>query len=111
MDCLSAILCFDLAVVSIDPELVSPDIPVLPLEIDSDAASVGKTVVSMGYPNGPDRLLAMVDDAEAKSRDTDRCCGTVTSVTNMATRNVEKADRYSLLISMCSVARRSTVSI
>ena len=57
----------DLAVASIDPELVSPDIPVLPLEIDSDVASVGKTVVTMGYPNGPDRLLAMVDDAEAKS--------------------------------------------
>jgi S1-C subfamily serine protease len=56
-----------LAVASIDPELVSPDIPVLPLEIDSDVASVGKTVVTMGYPNGPDRLLAMVDDAEAKS--------------------------------------------
>jgi S1-C subfamily serine protease len=57
----------DLAVASIDPELVSPDIPVLPLEIDSDVASVGKTVVTMGYPNGPDRLLAMVDDAEAKT--------------------------------------------
>ncbi len=57
----------DLAVASIDPELVSPDIPVLPLEMDSDVASVGKTVVTMGYPNGPDRLLAMVDDAEAKS--------------------------------------------
>jgi S1-C subfamily serine protease len=57
----------DLAVASIDAELVSPDIPVLPLESDSDAVSVGKTVVTMGYPNGPDRLLAMVDDAEAKS--------------------------------------------
>ncbi|MDQ3043030.1 MAG: serine protease [Acidobacteriota bacterium] len=57
----------DLAIVSIDADLVSPDIPVLPLETDSDAASVGKTVVTMGYPNGPDRLLAMVDDAEAKS--------------------------------------------
>jgi len=57
----------DLAIVSIDADLVSPDIPVLPLETDSDAASVGKTVVTMGYPNGPDRLLAMVDDAESKS--------------------------------------------
>ncbi len=60
----------DLAIASIDPELVSPDIPVLPLEIDSQVASVGKTVVTMGYPNGPDRLLAMVDDAEAKSINT-----------------------------------------
>ncbi len=57
----------DLAVGRIDAELVSPDIPVLPLETDKDAASVGKTVVTMGYPNGPDRLLAMVDDNEAKS--------------------------------------------
>ena len=57
----------DLAIGSIDAELLSPDIPVLPLEVDSNVASVGKTVVTMGYPNGPDRLLAMVDDAEAKT--------------------------------------------
>ena len=57
----------DLAIGLIDAELVSPDIPVLPLEVDSAVASVGKTVVTMGYPNGPDRLLAMVDDAEAKT--------------------------------------------
>jgi hypothetical protein len=56
----------DLAIASIDPNFVSPDIPVLPMETDSEAASIGKTVVTMGYPNGPDRLLAMVDDAEAK---------------------------------------------
>ncbi len=57
----------DLAVASIDAASLSPDIPVLPLDSGLDAAAVGKTVVSMGYPNGPDRLLAMVDDAEAKS--------------------------------------------
>lgn len=57
----------DLAVGSIDPALVTPEIPVLPLDFESDAVSIGKTVVSMGYPNGPDRLLAMVDDAEARS--------------------------------------------
>jgi S1-C subfamily serine protease len=57
----------DLAVASIDAATLSPDIPVLPLDTGSDAVAVGKTVVSMGYPNGPDRLLAMVDDAEAKS--------------------------------------------
>jgi S1-C subfamily serine protease/pSer/pThr/pTyr-binding forkhead associated (FHA) protein len=57
----------DLAIASIDPTLLSPDIPVLPLDQGSDAVAVGKTVVSMGYPNGPDRLLAMVDDAEAKT--------------------------------------------
>lgn len=57
----------DLAIASIDPNAVSPDIPVLPLETDSATVQVGKTVVTMGYPNGPDRLLAMVDDNEAKS--------------------------------------------
>ncbi|CAN5405194.1 hypothetical protein BH20ACI1_BH20ACI1_06930 [soil metagenome] len=57
----------DLAVGSIDEDSVSPDIPILPLDADSTAVSVGKTVVTMGYPNGPDRLLAMVDDEEAKS--------------------------------------------
>ena len=39
----------------------------LPLETDFEAATIGKTVVTMGYPSGPDRLLAMVDDDEAKS--------------------------------------------
>ncbi|MEP6903978.1 MAG: trypsin-like peptidase domain-containing protein, partial [Actinomycetota bacterium] len=57
----------DLAVGTIDADSVSPDIPLLPLEVNSDAASIGKTVVTMGFPNGPDRLLAMVDDDEAKS--------------------------------------------
>jgi hypothetical protein len=57
----------DLAVGSIDINSVSPDIPVLPLEVDSNAVSIGKTVVTMGFPNGPNRLLAMVDDEEAKS--------------------------------------------
>src|SRR5207253_10058954 len=32
-----------------------------------ESAAIGKTVVTMGYPSGPDRLLAMVDDDEAKS--------------------------------------------
>ncbi len=57
----------DVAVATIDPNTVSPDIPVLPLDSNNDTVAVGKTVVSMGYPNGPDRLLAMVDDSEAKS--------------------------------------------
>lgn len=57
----------DLGIATIDQNQVSPDIPVLPLDTASDAATIGKTVVTMGYPNGPDRLLAMVDDDEAKS--------------------------------------------
>jgi len=57
----------DVAVASINPEMATPDIPVLPLDAKSDAVAIGKTVVTMGYPNGPDRLLAMFDDEEAKS--------------------------------------------
>lgn len=57
----------DIAVASIDATLLPPEIPTLPLDADSEAATIGKTVVTMGYPSGPDRLLAMVEDEEAKS--------------------------------------------
>ena len=57
----------DLAVGSVDPSQLPDSVPTLPLETDSDAATIGKTVVTMGYPSGPDRLLAMVEDDEAKS--------------------------------------------
>jgi S1-C subfamily serine protease len=60
----------DLAIAAIDPATLPDGIPSLPLEADSEAATVGKTVVTMGYPSGPDRLLAMVDDDEAKSINT-----------------------------------------
>jgi len=60
----------DLAIATVDPATLPSEIPTLPLEVDSDAATVGKSVVTMGYPSGPDRLLAMVDDDEAKSINT-----------------------------------------
>lgn len=56
----------DLAVCTLDTKEPPTDIPVLPLETDSNAIAVGKTVVMMGYPSGPDRLLAILDDAEAR---------------------------------------------
>lgn len=57
----------DLAVCTFDIKDVPAKIPVLPLDKEtSDAIGVGKTVVMMGYPNGPDRLLALRDDAEAR---------------------------------------------
>jgi S1-C subfamily serine protease len=40
---------------------------VLPLEKDSGSVAVGKIVVTMGYPSGPDRLLALLDESEARS--------------------------------------------
>ncbi|MFM9903914.1 MAG: trypsin-like peptidase domain-containing protein [Pyrinomonadaceae bacterium] len=57
----------DVAVGMIDPTMLPSEVPAIPLDTDGDSAAVGKTVVTMGYPSGPDRLLAMVDDDEAKS--------------------------------------------
>jgi serine protease Do len=56
----------DLAVCLLDMKEL-PNIPVLPLDHDTDAVTVGQAVVMMGYPSGPDRLLALLDDAEARS--------------------------------------------
>src|SRR5215216_3584284 len=56
----------DLAVCSLEMTEVPSTIPILPLETDPDAVAVGKTVVMMGYPSGPDRLLALLDDAESR---------------------------------------------
>lgn len=56
----------DLAVCLLDVKEHPTSIPVLPLDTDSDSATTGKTVVMMGYPSGPDRLLALRDDAEAR---------------------------------------------
>jgi S1-C subfamily serine protease len=56
----------DLAVCLLDLTEIPKNIPALPLETDPDAVAVGKTVVMMGYPSGPDRLLALLDDAESR---------------------------------------------
>jgi serine protease Do len=56
----------DLAVCSLDLPEIPENIPIIPLETDPDAVAVGKTVVMMGYPSGPDRLLALLDDAESR---------------------------------------------
>jgi S1-C subfamily serine protease len=55
----------DVAVCTFDVKEAPPNIPVLPLDNDSNAVAIGKTVVMMGYPNGPERLLALREDAEA----------------------------------------------
>jgi hypothetical protein len=41
-------------------------LPVLPLDEDAETVTIGKEVAMMGYPNGPDRMMAMVDDSEAR---------------------------------------------
>lgn len=61
----------DLAVAQIEPADGSASLPTLPLEGDETVATapatatVGKPVVLMGYPSGPDRILASLPDEQA----------------------------------------------
>jgi Trypsin-like peptidase domain len=57
----------DLAVLSFDTGAKPNDIPVLPIDDNSDAAGVGKAVIMMGYPSGPDRILVSLPDEEANA--------------------------------------------
>jgi S1-C subfamily serine protease len=57
----------DLAVLSFDTGATPNDIPVLPIDDNSDAAGVGKAVIMMGYPSGPDRILVSLPDEEANA--------------------------------------------
>lgn len=57
----------DVAVLTLDLAELPATAPVLPLETEEDVVAVGTTVVMMGYPLGPDRLLALMDDAESRS--------------------------------------------
>jgi serine protease Do len=56
----------DLAVCALEAKEPPTNIPILPIEEDENTVEVGKTVVMMGFPNGPDRLLALLDDAESR---------------------------------------------
>ncbi len=56
----------DIAVCYVDDITKLEGVPALPLS-QADIASIsGRNVVLIGYPNGPDRILAMRDDDEAK---------------------------------------------
>ncbi|HVF87216.1 MAG TPA: trypsin-like peptidase domain-containing protein [Pyrinomonadaceae bacterium] len=57
----------DLAVCTLDVSELPANTPALPLDVDSDASGVGKTVVLMGYPTGYDRILANLPEAEAQA--------------------------------------------
>lgn len=57
----------DIAVCTIDAKDLPAKFPVLPLEKDPGSVAVGKLVVTMGYPSGPDRLLALLDESEARA--------------------------------------------
>src|SRR5215471_1495889 len=55
----------DLAVCMLDAKDIPKEIPALPLDGDAEVA-VGNVVVMMGYPSGPDRLLALLDESESR---------------------------------------------
>jgi S1-C subfamily serine protease len=57
----------DLAVLYFETGARANDIPALPIDDNSDAGGVGRAVVMMGYPSGPDRILVSLPDDEANS--------------------------------------------
>ena len=88
----------DVAVATVQKSLIPPDLPVLPLEMDPEAYAIGRTVVSMGYPSGPDRLLAMLDDREASTLNA-RCAGGRQCIIE----NLARSQRISPLLTQGSV--------
>jgi S1-C subfamily serine protease len=80
----------DIAVCYIDPVGLPQNLPALPLDRDSDASMVGKTVVMMGYPSGEDRLIATIPESEARSL-RERCGASVeTLLSCLSERNYIK---------------------
>jgi S1-C subfamily serine protease len=57
----------DLAVLYFDAGAQPNTIPALPIDDNSDAGGVGRAVVMMGYPSGPDRILVSLPDDEANN--------------------------------------------
>jgi S1-C subfamily serine protease len=55
----------DIAVCALQSKTIPSGIPSLPLDKESGAVEIGKPVVTMGYPTGPDRLLALLPEQEA----------------------------------------------
>lgn len=56
----------DLALCSVDAGDDVKAIPVLPLDNESGATGIGKDVAMMGYPSGPDRLLALLSETQSR---------------------------------------------
>lgn len=55
----------DIAVCALQSKNIPSQIPSIPLETESGKLEVGKSVVTMGYPTGPNRLLALLPEEEA----------------------------------------------
>ncbi len=46
------------------------NVPALPLDTEMDANPIGNEVVMMGYPSGPDRLLALLPEQQSRTAQT-----------------------------------------
>lgn len=57
----------DLAVCSLDNADLTKDLPILPLDQDTESVAIGKVVVMMGYAGGIFRLLAALPESESRS--------------------------------------------
>jgi len=55
----------DIAVCALRAKTITSEIPALPLDKESGTIEIGKPVLTIGYPNGPDRLLALLPEKEA----------------------------------------------
>ena len=55
----------DIAVCALQSKTIPSRVPSLPLDTESRSLEIGKSVVTMGYPTGPDRLLALLPEKEA----------------------------------------------
>jgi S1-C subfamily serine protease len=80
----------DLAILYFDGGERAKDIPVLPIDDNSDAGGVGKAVVMMGYPSGPDRILVSLPDEEAANIKQRYGASVDVLVSHLAERNLIK---------------------
>ena len=55
----------DVAVCALQSKTIPSGIPALPLDKESGTLEIGNPLVMMGYPSGPDRLLALLPENEA----------------------------------------------
>jgi len=56
----------DIAICNLQGEESAIGIPTLPLDQQSSEVAIGEAVVTMGYPTGPNRLLALLPEREAQ---------------------------------------------
>jgi S1-C subfamily serine protease len=69
---------------------IPSDIPVLPLDRQLVATEIGRAVVMMGYPTGPNRLLALLPEPEALAVENEYGGALVTLLDQLAKRKLVK---------------------